>query len=214
MKKIGIIGSGVVGKTLASGFLKHGYEVTIGTRDLNKLSEWKTNNPKGNIGSFEDAAKFGELLVVCTKGHATESAIKLAGLGNFKGKTVIDTTNPIDESKPPVNGVLKYYTTDKSQLELIQALIPEANLVKAFNCIGGPFMVDPNFAEGKPTMFICGNSDEAKQDVTKILEQFGFDVYDSGKAESGGALESLCILWCAPGLLKNDWTHAFRMLRK
>lgn len=212
MKKIGILGSGTVGQVLATGFLKHGYEVMIGTRDASKLNEWKMKN-NGVVGSFEEAAKFGDIVVLAVKGTAATDAIKLTGPANMKGKTIIDTTNPI-ANEPPENGVIRYFTgANQSLMEMLQQQFPEMNFVKCFNSIGSAFMVNPAFAGGKPTMFICGNSDEAKKEVTTILDQFGWETDDMGKAEAARPIESLCILWCIPGFLKNDWAHAFKMMR-
>jgi hypothetical protein len=211
-KNIGILGSGAVAKALGEGFIKHGYNVMLGTTNPAKLDEWKGKNPAAQIGSFEDTAKFGDIVVIAVKGHAAIDVVKTAGIANLAGKTVIDTTNPIDETKPPVNGVLNYFTTDKSLLELLQEAAPAAHLVKAFNSIGSHLMVNPNFAE-KPTMFICGNNDDAKKAASEILDLFGFEVEDSGKANAGRAVEALCILWCIPGFAQNRWVQAFRLMK-
>jgi predicted dinucleotide-binding enzyme len=126
--RIGIIGSGVVGQTLANGFVAHGYEVTIGTNSPRKRDELRTNtHGKATVGSFEDAARFGDTVVVATKGSAAESAVKAAGVSHLSGKTVIDTTNPIADA-PPVNGVLQYFTTQNDSLmERLQRLAPDAH---------------------------------------------------------------------------------------
>ena len=212
--KIGVIGSGEVAKTLAGGFMKHGHEVTIGTREPAKLKDWEGKNPKGKVGSFGDAAKFGELVVLAVKGSASAEALRVAGASNLSGKPVIDVTNPIADA-PPVNGVLKFFTSlDESLMERLQREFPGAKLVKAFNSVGSACMVNPDFKGGRPTMFICGNDDGAKKTLTGILEQFGWETADMGKAEAARAIEPLCILWCIPGFLRNDWTHAFKMLRK
>lgn len=213
-KNIGILGSGAVAKALAAGFLKYGYNVMLGTRDAHKLIEWKTKNDAVQIGSFEEAAKFGvDMIVLAIKGHAAEEALKMAGIENLTKKTIIDTTNPIDDSKAPINGVLNYFTdANESLMERLQKLAPEAEFVKAFNTIGSAFMVDPPFGE-KPTMFICGNSAEAKLEVAEVLLQFGFEVEDMGKAEAARPIEALCALWCIPGFLHNQWSHAFRLIR-
>ncbi len=209
--KIGILGSGDVAKALARGFLKHGHEVTLGTRTPAKLSEWAAANPKGHIASFADAAKHGELVVLAVKGTAAADALRLAGNANFAGKPVIDATNPIADA-PPVNGVLKFYTSlDESQMERLQREFADARFVKAFNSVGNACMVNPQF-RNRPTMFICGNDDAAKQPVVAILDQFGWDVADMGKAEAARAIEPLCMLWCIPGFLRNDWSHAFKLL--
>ncbi len=212
--RVGIVGSGVVAQTLAKGFIEHGYNVTIGTNTPRKLQELQSAmNGRATIGSFEDAARFGEIVVLAVKGTAAEAALKASGIGNLKGKTVIDTTNPIADA-PPVKGVLQYFTSsNESLMERLQALAVEAHLVKAFSCIGHAFMVNPDFNGVKPTMFICGNHDGAKGEVTAILDQFGFDVADMGAVEGARAIEPLCILWCIPGFLSNSWTHAFKLLR-
>ena len=125
---------------------------------------------------------------------------------------MIDTTNPIADA-PPVNGVLRFFTDlDDSLMERLQREFPDARFVKAFNSVGNARMVDPEFAGGRPTMFICGNDEPAKATVTEILDQFGWDVADMGKAEAARAIEPLCMLWCIPGFLRNEWTHAFALL--
>jgi len=212
--KIAILGSGQVAITLANGFLKHGYEVTMGTRDVSKLSEWKSKGgDKAHTGSFEEAASWGEIIVLAVKGKAAEQAITRAGIKNLNGKTVIDVTNPIDDA-PPANGVIKFFTTlDESLMEKLQNAAPDVHFVKAFNSVGNAFMVNPQFPGGKPTMFICGNNDEAKKDVSEIVDKFGHEVEDMGKAEAARAIEPLCMLWCIPGMLRNQWSHAFKLLK-
>jgi predicted dinucleotide-binding enzyme len=211
--KIGILGSGDVAKSLAGGFLKHDHEVMLGTRDSAKLADWAKKNARGRVGSFAEAAKFGELVVVAVKGAAALEALRAATAANLAGKTVIDVTDPIADA-PPVNGVLKFYTTlDDSQLERLQREFPQARFVKAFNSVGAAGMVDPKFKGGPPTMFIWGNDDAAKKTVTRILDQFGWETADMGKAEAARAIEPLCMLWCIPGFLRQDWVHAFKLLR-
>ena len=214
MKKIGIIGSGIVGQTLGNGFLKYGYEVMAGTSDVNKLAEWKSKaGAAAHTGSFADAASFGELLVLAVKGNRAIEAINRAGTANLNGKTVIDATNPIAELAPE-NGVLRYFTDlNESLMEKLQHSFPEIHFVKAFNCVGNAFMVNPKFPDGKPSMFICGNSEKAKAEVTEILDLFGWEIEDMGMAEAARAIEPLCMLWCIPGLTKNSWTHAFKLLK-
>ena len=132
--KIGIIGSGIVGRVLATAFLKEGHQVMLGTRETSKdeVVKWHEENSNGKTGTFESTAKFGELLVICTSGDVTENAIQLAGIDNFDNKVVIDTTNPISDL-PPVNGVLQYFSRlDASQMEQLQKEFPAARFVKAF----------------------------------------------------------------------------------
>ena len=210
--KIGVLGSGDVAKTLASGCLKHGHEAMLGTRDPGKLGDWAKANPKGKVGSFAEAARFGDLVILAVKGSAAAQALNAAGAPNLVSKTVVDATNPIADA-PPVNGVLRFFTSlDESLLERLQREFPAARLVKAFNSVGSALMVNPRVEGGRPTMFICGNDDAAKQPVAALLDQFGWEVADMGKAEAARAIEPLCMLWCIPGFLRDDWKHAFKLL--
>jgi predicted dinucleotide-binding enzyme len=210
--KIGVLGSGVVASTLATGFLKHGHQVTVGSRTPSKLEDWATKNRSASLGTFADAARFGEILVLAVSGKAAAEALTLAGAANLAGKPIMDTCNPIDDG-PPVNGVLPFFTDLKqSLLEKLQLEFPAAHLVKAFNSVGNNLMVNPQFSGAKPTMFICGNNDEAKKAVAGILDQFGWETADMGQAEAARAIEPLCMLWCIPGLARNQWNHAFRLL--
>lgn len=215
--KIGVIGSGQVGRTLATALLKENHEIMLGTRDVSNpaVISWRAHpdNQNALVGTFGEAAAYGEAIVVAVKGTKATDAMDIAGLGNFSGKVVIDVTNPIADT-PPVNGVLSFFTnTNESLMELIQARIPDARVVKAFNSVGSDFMYKPAFSDGWPSMFICGNDDEAKEVVKDILTSFGWDTEDMGKAEAARAIEPLCILWCIPGFLRNDWFHAFRVMR-
>ena len=198
--KIGVLGSGDVATTLASGFLKHGHQVVLGSRTPEKLKDWAAANPKGKTGNFADAAAFGEVVVLAVKGTAAWEALRRAGETNLAGKVVIDACNPITDA-PPRNGVLQFFTsTNESLMEQLQKQFVDAHLVKAFNSVGAPFMVNPDFEGGKPTMFICGNDEDAKKTVGGILDQFGWETADMGGAESARAIEPLCMLWCLPGI--------------
>ena len=212
-KNIGVIGSGMVGKALASGFVKYGYNVVIASNDAAKRKDLSETLQGITTGSFEDTAKFGETIVLAVKGSAAEEVVKQLGKNYFKGKIILDTTNPIAEV-PPVKGVLQYFTPmNESLMERLQKLAPEAKFVKAFSCVGAAFMVDPDFGGVKPTMFVCGNDAGAKHETSGILEQFGWDTEDMGDAESARAIEPLAMLWCIPGIRENRWTHAFKLLK-
>jgi 8-hydroxy-5-deazaflavin:NADPH oxidoreductase len=214
--KIGVLGFGDVGKALAGGFLKHGHRVMIGTRDADsgRLADWVAQNPAGQIGNFADAARFGEMLVLAIKGTAALDALRLAGAANFASKPVIDATNPIADA-PPVNGVLSFFTSlDQSLMEQLQSAFPGAHFVKAFNSVGNLVMINPQFPGGKPTMFICGKNEAAKAMVRGILDQFGWETADMGGTEAARAIEPLCMLWLIPGFLRNEWNHAFKLLRQ
>lgn len=214
IKRAGIIGSGDVAKSLAAGFAGYNCEVMLGTREPSKLEAWKkTMGDKVKTGSFADAAVFGEVVILAVKGTAAINALNLAGPANLEGKTVIDTTNPIADTEP-VNGVLKFFTNlDLSLMEQLQNEFPGIRFVKAFNSIGNSLMVNPDFSGGKPSMFICGNDSNSKKTVSEILVKFGFEIEDMGGAEAARAIEPLCMLWCIPGFLKNEWRHAFKLLK-
>lgn len=213
MKKVGVLGSGMVGETLANGFLKHGHDVMRGSREPAKLADWQAKaGAKASTGTFAETAKFGELLVLAVQGGAAESALDLAGDENLVGKTILDTTNPIGGK--PENGVLPFFTSlSDSLMERLQKKHPKANLVKCFSSVGSPRMVNPDFGGTKPTMFICGNDESAKAETKKVLDVFGWETEDMGAVEAARAIEPLCILWCIPGFRANSWTHAFKLLR-
>jgi 8-hydroxy-5-deazaflavin:NADPH oxidoreductase len=209
---VGIIGSGPVAQSLGAGFLKHGHAVMLGTRDAAKLAPWRGKNAGARIGSSADAASFGEIVVLAVKGDVALDALSLAGATALAGKVVVDTTNPI-AAAPPVNGVLKFFTSlDDSLMERLQRAYPGVRFVKAFSSVGNAKMVNPQYAAGRPTMFICGNDAAAKQVVSGVLDQFGWETLDLGAVEAARAIEPLCMLWCIPGFLHNEWTHAFKVL--
>jgi hypothetical protein len=166
------------------------------------------------VGDHKQVAQWADILVLATKGTAAEAAIRLCDSADLAGKTVIDTTNPIADA-PPTNGVLHYFTTlEESLMEQLQKANPKAHFVKAFNSVGNAYMVNPDFGGVKPTMFICGNDASAKQEVTAILDRFGWESEDMGGVEGARAIEPLCILWCIPGFARNQWNHAFKLLKK
>ena len=214
MTNIAVIGSGVVGETLANGFLSHGYAVMRASREPGKLADWKTG-AKGDAstGTLAEAAKWGEIIVLAVKGSAAEAALEQAGLANLAGKVVIDTTNPIVDGKPPANGgVLEYFTSvNESLIERLQKKAPQAKLVKAFNSVASAFMVNPKFST-TPSMFICGNDAGAKAKTGEILTKFGWETVDMGPVEAGRAIEPLCVLYCIRGIGQGKWNHAFKLL--
>lgn len=215
--QIGILGSGDVGRRLGEGCLRYGHHVMIGTRNPEKkeLREWMDNlkiSEKPFVGSFEEAASFGELIVISTLWEGTRNAINLAGSTNFEGKIVIDTTNPLDFSKgmPPQLSI----GYDNSAGEVIQSLLSNSNVVKAFNIVGNPHMVNPNFQGGPPTMFICGNSEDAKNTVIeKLLTPFGWEAIDIGGIQYSRLLEPLAMLWITYYFKTGTGNHAFKLLR-
>ncbi|MBA3664072.1 MAG: NAD(P)-binding domain-containing protein [Bacteroidetes bacterium] len=215
MKKVGIIGSGAVGKALAKGFLKYGYDTTIASRTPDKYAALITE-VGGNIktGSFSEVAKHADIIVLAVKGGVAESALDLCGIDHLNGKIIIDATNPIADAAPQ-NGVLQYFTSlSNSLMEQLQKKAPKAHFVKAFCSVGSAFMVDPDFNGVKPSMFICGNNEDARKEVTNILLKFGWEVEDMGLAEAARAIEPLAMLWCIPGMRDGKWNHAFKLLKK
>lgn len=211
--RIGVLGSGVVGQVLAAGFAGHGHEVLIGSRSPEKLADWLRDHPGVGSGLFADAAAFADVVVLAVKGTAASAALRLAGEENHAGKPVIDATNPIAD-EPPVNGVLRFFTThDDSLMERLQAQYPRSRFVKAFSSVSSNRMVNPVFEGGKPTMFICGNDTAAKDIATGLLDQFGWETEDMGSVESARAIEPLCMLYCIPGFTRDQWTHAFKLLK-
>jgi predicted dinucleotide-binding enzyme len=212
--KIGVLGSGVVGQTLAAGFLKHGHEVMVGTRDTSKLKEWVGQNPGAKLGSSSETARFADVVVLAVKGSAAAAVLREAEKNNLAGKPVVDACNPIADA-PPEKGVLRFFTDiNESLMEGLQREFPDAKLVKAFNSVGSVRMVNPSYKAGRPTMFLCGNDDAAKKTVTGLLDELGWEAADMGGVEGARAIEPLCMLWCIPGFLRNEWTHAFKLLRE
>jgi 8-hydroxy-5-deazaflavin:NADPH oxidoreductase len=212
--KIAILGSGTVAQTLGTGLLALGHSLMLGTTQPTKLDAWAGANPAAKLGSFADAAAFGDIVILAAKGNAAVQVVQAAGPAAMAGKTVIDATNPLNDA-PPVNGVLSYFTgPNESLMERLQTAFPASNFVKAFNSVGAPHMVQPKFAGGPPSMFIAGNNVAAKAQVTALLQQLGWDSVDMGGAEGARAIEPLCMLWCMPGLLRNQWGHAFKLLQK
>jgi predicted dinucleotide-binding enzyme len=211
MARYGVIGSGDVGKALALGLKKHGHEPHIGSRDGKKLAAWSQET--GVLeGTFRAVADQAEVVILAVAGAAAEETVR--GLAPaLSGKVVIDTTNPI--GGPPVNGILTFFTgPNESLLERLQRIAPAAKFVKAFSSVGNALMVNPALPGGPPTMFIAGNDAAARAQVTALLADFGWDVEDLGAAEGARAIEPLCQLWCAPGFLRNRWSHAFKLLRR
>ena len=207
---IGILGSGDVGKSLARGFLTEGHSVKIGSRSPEKLADFAKESGASN-GTFAETAAFGGIVVLATHGQGTLEAIDLAGKSSFKGKIVIDATNPLDFS----TGKPQLYVGHTDSLgEQVQRHIPDAHVVKAFNTVGNAHFYKPDFPGGPPDMFLCGNDAEAKKQVAQICRDFGWGIADSGGIESSRYLEAMCMMWVIYGVLSGGWNHAFRMLHK
>lgn len=200
--RIGILGSGVVGQTLARGLARHGHEVRIGTR-----KDAVEDLPVGSPASVVESADLVFLSVLGTV--AVEVATGVSE--QLHGKVLIDTTNPLDFSSGRP-GLFVGHTDSLG--EQVQRAVPEAQVVKAYNTVGNTLMVDPDLPDGPPSMFIGGDSDEAKAAVTALLETTGWDVVDLGGIEASRYLEPMCIAWVLHGARTGTWDHAFRLLRR
>lgn len=210
--RVGVLGSGDVGRVLAAGFAALGHDVKIGSRDPEKLRDWgKAAGTHVSLGTFADAARFGDIVVLATLGTATEDAVRMAGVESFDGKVVVDTTNPLDFS----TGLPRLTIGHTDSLgETIQRLLPNARVVKAFNTVGNALMIDPQLPGGPPDMFIAGNDDDAKKIVTQICAHFGWGAIDLGGIEGSRHLEPMCLIWVLHGIRSKSWTHAFKMLHR
>lgn len=213
--KIGILGSGGVAQTLGSGFARHGHGVVLGSSDPAKLAAWANGVPGARAASFAEAAATADLVVLAVKGSAALAVLRAAGAAALAGKTVVDATNPIADAAP-TDGVLPYFTgPNESLMEQLQREFPQAHFVKAFNSVGSAHFIDPQFGAVRPTMFIAGNDEAAKAQVTALLAEVGWESADMGSAVAARAIEPLAILWCIPGFRQGRWAgHAFKLLRQ
>lgn len=208
--KIGVLGSGTVGQVLAAGLAAEGHAVCIASREGDKLAAWSASSgvPEGRFG---EVAAWAEVVVLAVRGDVAEGLARSVA-DALAGKVVLDANNPI--SGPPRGGVVQYFTAaNESLLERIQAAAPGARVVKWFNSVGSGLMVHPKVQGGPPSMFLCGDDAEAKQVAAQLAAQLGWNTEDVGGSAAGHAVEALCQLWCAPGFLRNDWAHAFAVLR-
>ncbi len=211
--KIGFIGSGGVAQTLGSGFLANGHQVMLGTRDTAKLADWAGQaGANASVGSFADAAKFGDIVFVSVNAGAVEAAIGLAGSENLVGKTVVDLTNPMDFSQgvPP-----RFAASFGDSLgERVARALPESHVVKAFNSIGAEIMVDPKFGDDTATMLIAGNDETAKSQVAGLAAEFGWQTEDLGGIDQAFYLEAFASIWVNYAIKHGSRGHAFKLLKR
>ena len=197
--KIAVLGTGEVGRTIASRLVEVGNEVKLGARSADNAAgkEWVAKaGAKASSGTFADAASFGEIVFNCTKGEHSLDALKAAGAASLKGKVVVDVSNPLDFSKgfPPS---LTVCNTD-SLGEQIQRTFPEARVVKALNTMWNGLMVNPRMLKETHHTFLSGNDEKAKQAVRGILESFGWrqeEVVDLGDITTARGTEAYLPLW-------------------
>lgn len=212
--KIGILGSGIVGQQLGLGFLRSGHEVKIGTRDPQKLNDWgvKTEE-RGTVGTFSETALWGDVIVLAINWAGLENAISLIDKESVKNKIVIDVTNPLDFSNGAPPKLLS--APDNSGGEKVQKLLPEARVVKAFNTISANIMTNPKLEKGTPDLFIAGNDSDAKYFVSAVAMEWGWNsIIDLGGIGQSYLLEANAMLWITYGFIFNNWTHAFKLLKK
>jgi len=213
--KIGMIGSGDVGRTLAEGFVEAGHTVMIGTRDTGKheLANWKKKADKSRmLGSTTEAARFGEVVVLAIAWRAAEDVLAQIR-PQLAGKVVIDVTNPLvfNDDAPPTLSIGHTISAG----EVVQQSLPDSHVVKTLNIVGHQHMVQPKYQEGLPVMFVCGNNDSAKETVHDLLSDLGWkDCLNIGGIEKSRILEPMCLLWVEYGVVRDTWDHAFAVLRK
>lgn len=212
--KIGILGTGVVGQSLGLGFAGRGHEVVMGSRDPDgdKVREWMARaGGRARAGTFAEAAAHAEVAVLATAWSGTENALRLAGAENLAGKVVIDVTNPLEFAGGAPRLAVGFSDSGGEQ---VQRWLPGARVVKAFNIITAGEMVDPDFPCGPPTMFMCGNDDDARHTVAGICSDFGWEIVEIGGIDGARLLEPLAMLWIVHGFRTGAWSHAFKLLRK
>ncbi|MBK8207456.1 MAG: NAD(P)-binding domain-containing protein [Planctomycetes bacterium] len=210
--KIGILGTGDVGKALGNGFIALGHEVKMGSRTAGnaKAKAWvESAGGKASEGTFNDAAKFGEIVALCTLGNVSEEIVK-GSSAELKGKILWDATNPLDFS---TGGPRLSIVGHDSLGEHIQKAAPGASVVKVFNTVGNALMFKPKLAGGPPTMFIAGNDEAAKKKTEGLLKEFGWETADIGGIEGSRYLEAMCMTWVAYGFKHGVWTHAYKLLK-
>jgi len=211
--KLAILGTGTVGLTLASRLTGLGHDVMLGTRNADETSvrntkdnyggpsfmEWHALNIQVKLGTFSQAASFGELIINATQGANTINALNIAGEGNLMNKVLIDVTNPLDFSKGMPPTLLPELCNTNSLGEEIQRLFPKTKVVKALNTMWCGLMVDPAMiGNGNHNVFICGNNTDAKLKVKELLQQFGWnqqDIVDLGDITAARGTEMILPLW-------------------
>ena len=211
--EFGIFGTGDVGKAIAKGLLALGHEVMIGARSATSEKAAAVAAELGagtSTGTFADAARYGEVVVLATLGSVNEQVIAATGADNLAGKLVLDTTNPLDFSKgfPPSLMV----PAEGSGAQQIRALAPEARVVKVFNTVGNPLMFRPELPGGAPSMFLCGNDEGAKEATAKLVTDFGWEPVDVGTLAAAHWLEAMCMVWVSVGARSGRWDRAFKLV--
>jgi predicted dinucleotide-binding enzyme len=208
--RIGILGSGNVGRALTKGFLAEGHEVWLATRkpDGDKATLLRDEHPGVQVADFEAVAKHCELAILATPWEAATDMLKLAGPHHLDYKTVIDTNNAIRSHK---DGVEQVVELSNSAGEVIQYLLPRSHVVKCFNTTGANNFYKPQF-DSQPTMFLCGDNEEAKQQVSELVRTFGWEPLDAGGIAAARQLEAMAVVWINHAIHSGERHHAFKML--
>lgn len=210
--KVAVLGTGAVAIALAKGFASRGHSVVFGTRDVQgKTALDAVAAVQGTSAAlYASAAQSADIAVLTTPWSGTHNALQLTGAANLAGKLVIDVTNPLDYSSGKPALALGFPNSAGQQ---IQAWLPGAHVVKALNIITATRMVDPQFADGAPDMFIAGNDAAAKAQTAEILKSFGWrSAIDTGDISKAYLLEALAMIWIDYGVSRNHWTHGFSLL--
>lgn len=204
--KVAILGTGSVGQALARGFVEFGHTTTFGSREPAGLTAQKATAaaPGSRAVTFAAAVKDADLVVLATPWSGTQNAIQLAGAANMAGKVLIDVTNPLDATGGGPKLALGFNTSGGEQ---VQGWVSQAKVVKAFNTVGNGMMVKPKL-RNPPTMFIAGNDKSAKETVTGLLRQFGWEASDLGGIEASRLLEPFAMVWITHAFKKNAWMFA------
>lgn len=217
MKNVGVLGTGMVGSTIGSKMIQLGYSVKMGSRlaSNEKATAWAASNgSSASHGTFEDATQFGDVIFLCTKGDFTLDALKLSKASNFKGKVVVDISNPLDFSKGMPPSLIPQFTNTNSLGEEVQKMLPDAHVVKTLNIVNCEVMVHPGKSGGDPTMFMSGNDAQAKATVRGILNQFGWtDIIDLGDITTARGLEMILPLWLRTWMATQNGHFGFKIVR-
>ena len=210
--KISVLGTGDVGQTLAKKFIETGHEVMIGTRDVQEtltrksvrqgsapFSEWHESNKKVQLGTFQESAAFGEIVINATNGANSLNALDLAGEETLAGKILIDLSNPLDFSKGMPPSLLEGLHNTNSLGEEIQKEFPQAKVVKTFNTMWCGLMINPGMLDGGNHInYISGNDNNAKVRVKDLLKEIGWkeeNIIDLGDISAARATESVLPIW-------------------
>jgi 8-hydroxy-5-deazaflavin:NADPH oxidoreductase len=207
--KIGVLGTGIVGRSHAARLTELGHEIKMGTRDVVRtlslrnsdamgnppLKEWLDQNPKVSLGSLSEAAKHGQLVINAVNGQHALEALKMAGGEHLQGKVIMDISNPLDFSKgmPPS----LFVVNNDSLGEQVQKAYPKAKVVKTLNTVNAGLQVEPRkLVEGDHSAFLSGNDPEAKKEVVKVLNWYGWkNIIDLGDITTARGAEMVLPIW-------------------